>query len=486
MSAATIPLMTQAPPVVSPLTTVGGLMQLRSQITENALRAAQVQQTQQATAQIQAKTAEENRQLQQRQKLQDIWADPANHAAFSKGDYTPIWSAGVAPDVAEPLISSAQKIAQAAQGLEKGKAEIHLAGRQAWAKAIQNVDPDDPEAASQLNSMRENLATDYPDTAKLIQPYQQNGLADRIHADLVSNQMLTPYLEAKVAQDKAKSEATEAALKPSATAADTALKTSQLGGVQAESQIKQAEAAALTAAPEDQAAQVARSIDPQKYPDIYKRTVANAAAGITHQEKLAAIEKGSAEVAEREKETDPAIIRSRVNQQVQVQRALNATSALGNVPPHLVAPALAEANKADTEYSSSINAANEMQSMVDMMRSGNKVAYAYSPVTGVLTVNAGNGVKRVNIAEIKQYGGTGSALDRIEGWLGKNATGESIPPDVVNDMESFHHNLATVSGTTYGNRLKQINSRYGSTLQPVDLQGTTKPKKSLDEIFGAK
>jgi hypothetical protein len=178
----------------------------------------------------------------------------------------------------------------------------------------------------------------------------------------------------------------------------------------------------------------------------------------------------------------------------QASRALNletqqkvavAQAALANVPAglkgvasHLVAPAAADATKYGQEYADAVAAANDMKTFVDMAKAGNKIAYAYSPTEGVLTLNTARGVKRVNMAEISSYGGAGSALDRIQGFLGKQASGASIPANVLDDMDSLHQAIAGNAQNTYANKLKNVNATYGSHFEPVNMGGGTVKMKA--------
>lgn len=155
---------------------------------------------------------------------------------------------------------------------------------------------------------------------------------------------------------------------------------------------------------------------------------------------------------------------------VEAQSKLYAgNSALAKVPPHLVAPATADATKVAQEFADATSAADDMKTFVDLARGGNKVAYAYSPTEGVLTLNTARGVKRVNMAEIQSYGGAGSAFDRVSAFLGKQATGASIPDNVLKDMEALHGAIADNAQTKYANKLKGINQNYGSNFQPVQM-----------------
>jgi hypothetical protein len=144
--------------------------------------------------------------------------------------------------------------------------------------------------------------------------------------------------------------------------------------------------------------------------------------------------------------------------------------ALSGVAPRSVQAASADYQKSGKDLANAVAAQQEMQDMVNLMRSRNKVAYAYSPVTGVLTINSANGTKRVNMAEIEQYGGAGSALDRIKGWIGKQASGESVPANIVDAMQEVHSTLGQVAQQKHANEVKVINQTYGSKFDPMDLK----------------
>lgn len=145
--------------------------------------------------------------------------------------------------------------------------------------------------------------------------------------------------------------------------------------------------------------------------------------------------------------------------------------ALADVPPHLIAPATAAAQKAGTAFSEANQAADDMKTFTALARSGNKQAYAYAPTEGVLTLNTSRGVKRVNISEISAYGGAGSALDRVKAFLGKQTAGASIPENILQDMDSLHAAVAKNAQSRYANDLKVTNATYGSKFTPVDLSG---------------
>src|SRR5262249_3561978 len=123
---------------------------------------------------------------------------------------------------------------------------------------------------------------------------------------------------------------------------------------------------------------------------------------------------------------------ARANRDTQIARGTNA--ALANVPPHLVQPATAEAQKAADDYAQAEMVSDNIAAVMDAARSGNVQAYQILPQEGALQVTTSQGVHRINMAEIEQYAGGGSAWQRLLGHAGKHLTGQSIPPDVLDDM----------------------------------------------------
>lgn len=148
-------------------------------------------------------------------------------------------------------------------------------------------------------------------------------------------------------------------------------------------------------------------------------------------------------------------------------------AAVANVPAKEAPKARADFAKVGQEYAGAVQASEDMKTFIESMRNGNKVAYSYAPTEGVLTLNTGRGVKRVNMAEIKSYGGAGSTWDRIQAWFGKHVSGASIPDDIIGDMEDLHGAIAGNAKNAYSNKVKVINKTYGSSFEPVDLENKT-------------
>ena len=171
------------------------------------------------------------------------------------------------------------------------------------------------------------------------------------------------------------------------------------------------------------------------------------------------------------KETNPQVIAAQASKaamsQIATQKALYGGSPLASVPPQLAAPAAAAATKAGEAYTQAQQAADDMQSMVSLAHKGNKIAYSYSPVSGVLQINVAGQTKRINTTEIEQYGGAGSALDRIKGFLGKETEGKSIPDNILQDMDAVSKSYVDNAHTKYKRDLDTVNQAYGSKFQPT-------------------
>jgi hypothetical protein len=177
--------------------------------------------------------------------------------------------------------------------------------------------------------------------------------------------------------------------------------------------------------------------------------------------------------------------RARANIEAQVARGSDA--ALANVPPHLVGPATAAASKAGDDYAQAQSVSQRLKAMMDAAKNGNVVSYQLLPEEGALQVVTSQGIRRINMAEIQNYGG-GSLWQNLEGHIGKALTGKSIPVSVLNDMSQMQKIQEEGSQTKYSNTLKTINQNYGSKFQPVQMadipSNTPKSAKASNDPLG--
>jgi len=154
---------------------------------------------------------------------------------------------------------------------------------------------------------------------------------------------------------------------------------------------------------------------------------------------------------------------------IQAKIARGSNAALAEVPPHLVAPASAAANKAGEDYAQAQSVTQRLNAMMDAARRGNVVSYQVLPEEGTLQITTSQGVHRINQAEIQQYAGGGSLWQRMMGHVGKTLTGESIPKSVLDDMAEIQKIQSQGSQLKYNNSLKTINQTYGAKFQPVEM-----------------
>src|SRR6185312_3705554 len=85
-----IPLQVQPARLPDPMTSIAGLMQLRGQLSDIALRHAQIEQARQAAAENEAQAAQRNRDLADQNTIQSLETDPTVYAKIHAGDLSPL------------------------------------------------------------------------------------------------------------------------------------------------------------------------------------------------------------------------------------------------------------------------------------------------------------------------------------------------------------------------------------------------------------
>ena len=177
------------------------------------------------------------------------------------------------------------------------------------------------------------------------------------------------------------------------------------------------------------------------------------------------VQAGKAQVAAAE-----GVARANVEHQI----AVGGQAALANVPTHLVGPATEGAIKAGTDYAQAKSVSDRLSAMMDAAKNGNVVSYQLIPEEGALQVTTSQGVHRINMAEIQNYGG-GSLWQRMEGHIGKTLTGESIPDSVLKDMTEMQKIQSEGARSKYENTLKTINGATGAQFKPVEMDTMKMP-----------
>lgn len=260
---------------------------------------------------------------------------------------------------------------------------------------------------------------------------------------------------------------------------------------EAQAVLEQAKAALTKLKPEDWASQVDNVAPPGTNPaynamiksriafaarsgdvDGAKKILDEAAEYTAAPGKAAAVASATAPIqiaTDVAKETNPRVLAARTQQAVTTAKALREgdNPALAGVPPAAVASATSAATKLDLDYAKAKASADSIETVLKLAGAGNKAAGANASLVGVGAVNAVNGIKRINSAEIAQYGTAGSLLDKIQGKLQGWTEGQPIPKDVLNDMQALHTALRGSSYQQYTDGLNSINQRYGSKFGPT-------------------
>lgn len=227
------------------------------------------------------------------------------------------------------------------------------------------------------------------------------------------------------------------------------------------------------------------------------RTKSMAAFALAHgdQESFnAAIKQAGEQLGSIEKETNPQVQQGKVNvaaaegaarANIEARMARGSNAAVANVPPHLVQAATSEATKAATDYAQAQSVADRLKAMMAAAKNGNVVSYQLIPQEGALQVTTSQGVHRINMAEIQNYGG-GSLWQRMQGHIGKQLTGKSIPDSVLSDMSDMQAIQEKGAQEKYANSLKAINQYYGANFQPLNMNDTTSQGAATAQSVGHK
>lgn len=161
--------------------------------------------------------------------------------------------------------------------------------------------------------------------------------------------------------------------------------------------------------------------------------------------------------------------------------ARGSNAALANVPPHLIAQATSAAEKAALDRAQSKMVSENIAAIMDAAHKGNVVSYQLLPQEGALQVTTTQGVHRINMAEIQNYGG-GSAWQNLQGHIGKAMTGKSIPSSVLGDMAEIQDVYRRGAESKYRDSIRSINQNYGANFQPVDMDGDGKSGPKVGDI----
>lgn len=137
--------------------------------------------------------------------------------------------------------------------------------------------------------------------------------------------------------------------------------------------------------------------------------------------------------------------------------------------------ARAAMNEEAKRYQGTIRSADDLQTMVDLAKSGNKVAGTNIPLVTVGMVNAMNGIKRMNKAEIDAQAGAGNLWDQVVGKADKLVLGQPVPPEILKDTSALLQTMQAKGAQAHADRVTGINQTYHSAFKPIEIEHKAPP-----------
>src|SRR6185312_5214279 len=456
-----IPLQVQTAKLPDPMTSIAGLMQLRGQLSDIALRQAQVETARQNAADIQAQAQQRNRDLADQNTIQSLESDPAVYAKIHAGDLSPL-----AGKVQPKTFDSVQKFVNEAIEKKMTLDTSKLAQEQAAHKEIgQTLDSlqrmTGADGALDLDRVNQSLpgAINALSTQLRVIGIDPLQLPKSVHSPEELQRMasqagaLGALTDAALARKKTQSEteqANAAAASSQATAADK----------QFDLQLKQGALsggsdAAIDArfAGNPDAAAAAKAAFRQNLPAGVDK--ATEAVNTIYANTIGAKQKIDSEtgsLVDRQAKMLPgeaklAGARAMAEIPAHVAETVQSAKAIANASPGAFAPildrgaresAITDTTKIQKDYTDTAIGAQRLLDTISAAQNGNKAAPSAIIIEQVRSVLS-NG--RLNTTELKAVSSqAGSLMDRIQGWVSGHTEGQPIPADILRDTAA----LATI------------------------------------------
>ncbi len=481
---AQIPLMVRPPQFESPVQTIGQIMQMRDVASQVALRQAQTATAQQNAADLKAQTDQRNRDLTDQNTVQEWMKDPANAYAFGQGKLDGL-NGKVQPKTLGALQTTVLDAQSKHQTIDQATLKLNKERLEAIQSGLDGLTtlPDDDARASAWPGLKQQWASQgyLKDLPPGLVPDAITGKPDQIQGFAAQLGLAKGLTDASLARKKeVQTTATSAAQATKDTAEATKAVT------ETAAQQRSQDAAQVAAALEQGGPTAAQSVLSQLPPEraAIFQGITNPAVvrhlGMTPEQASAEAGK-QAELARQTAQLAESLRHNKVEEgqgaaRVGIEASKNrreqdiynqtygpgANTALQGVEPALRKPAAAAAQKAGDAHIKAQAAQRDMQSFIDLANAGNKEANAYIDTEGVLNLNTGRGISRVNRQEIDQYKGAGSAYDKVVGAIQKLATGKAKTEDVMKAMAELHSTIAQNSDATYSDALRNIDQNYRS------------------------
>lgn len=128
----------------------------------------------------------------------------------------------------------------------------------------------------------------------------------------------------------------------------------------------------------------------------------------------------------------------------------------------------------NTPYNTAKTSANTLRDVVEAAKNGNAVAGSLQSLEATMAAIRAQGLNRINTAEIGATAGAGNLWNNIQGWFGKKAAGQPVPPAVQKDMLEFADILEKAAYKKYQSGHAATNKLYGTSI-PELLTGPDAP-----------
>lgn len=462
-----------ATPIMSPMQTMGGLMQLRGQMADQSLREAQMAEVRQRQQLIQAEQTQKNRDLTDQNTIQAL--SPEDHAKLYAGDLS-VLHGKVQPVTVQNVQKAVDAHVNQLATNDKLKLENQAGALSQLKDTATNLGspladgsaPDPATINSRYQSARAGIAPllklagiESPLPATISTPEELRNVQVQLHA---AESAVNSALSRKKEQAEGEKAQFELDLmKGAANGGQDAAIMKRFGAN------TEAAQAAMDAYRANLPAGLAAAT--QAVNKIYDERIGGAAkiasetpakvaeqAALLPGEVKKAVAVASAEV--------PIHIRQAV--QTQVELAKNSPDSFGTVINST------ERHRAETSYESSskeyadkVSEARKLTALIDAAQAGNKAA------PGVIGLEELRGfVNRVNTTELKAVGSqAGSLKDQIEGWVKGKTEGQPIPPAILNATRELADLQEKAARHNYENKVIITNATYGSKVKPIDLPG---------------
>ncbi len=490
MGAFSIPLQVNTPAPIDPLQTIGGLMKMKSQMIENALRQAQTATAQQEMQVKQAEQTQKNRDLADQNYIQSAAKDPANAAAMGRGDFS-LLDGNVQPKTIVAARKDHQDIVDKQATAEKATLENDITKHKIGAQTIDSLmqlAADAPDEATGLQKVRENypIAVRNLVAEKIMAPGSVPDdiqSLDQLTEMAAKNNFLSGVKELALARQKEKqdiltkqAQATEAAAKGRESGAQAALNEQKLKLIQdallgahatgahpadailpasldaqgnasvkaeydaalgrgdleaAGRALDKAAGQALSLSPAKRAAEVQKAVDTEKATAPTKIQVAGAEA--------------------------QARVPAEIGAAVGKERAVAALAPPGFqtiLDPSTRNKAIADQIKAADEHAKAAGEAQQMEDYVNAAQHGNQAAAANVPITALRAI-----VNRVNRQELEAQGGQSFAR-KLTDWAAKGFEGK--PSDLtLGDYAALGQIARSKADTVYAGVADNVNALGG-------------------------